>query len=133
MNTDCKISKYADNMKIISRAMTTAVKMQLQFNLNILVSWSKKRQTKFNVDKWHILHIGNNNHHTNYTLNGSKLSKTTHEKDLGITVNKNFKPSKHCSDVVKNLKKNSRLHRKNKYKSEESHLTLFNVPVDPIL
>ena len=38
----CKISKDADDTKISGGVATTAEKMQLQSNLNILVSWSKK-------------------------------------------------------------------------------------------
>ena len=56
---------------------------------------------KFNTYKWKILHIGNNNHHKKYTTNGSELSKVSHEKDLGVTISNDLKPSKHCSDVIK--------------------------------
>ena len=35
-------------------------------------------------------------------MNGSKLSKVNHEKDLGVTIS-NVKPDKQCSDVVKKL------------------------------
>ena len=79
--------------------------MQLQFNLNILVSWSEKWQIKFNIDKCKVLHIGNNNLYTKYTMNGSELTKVSHEKDLGVTINNDLKPSKHCSDVIKTANK----------------------------
>ena len=61
-----------------------AITRQLQSNLDILVSWSEKWQIEFNIDKCEVLHIGNNIHYTNYTINGSKLTKVNHEKDLGI-------------------------------------------------
>ena len=47
-------------------------------------------QVKFNVDK--VLYIGNINHHTNYTINGSELSKVCYGKDLGITDSKDLNP-----------------------------------------
>ena len=37
-------------------------------------------------------------------MNGYKLSKFNHEKDLGITISNDLKPSKRCSDVVKKAK-----------------------------
>ena len=51
------------------------------------------------------MHIGNNNYHTNYTMNGSDFSKVINEKDFGITINNDIKPDKHCSDVVKKANK----------------------------
>ena len=60
---------------------------------------------KFNVDKCKVLHIGNNNHQTRNTMNGSKLSKVSHEKDLEVTIGKDLKSSKHCLDVVKKANK----------------------------
>ena len=60
---------------------------------------------KFNIDIYKDVQIRYNNHYTNYTMNGSKLSKVSHEKDLGVTINNDLKPSKHCSDIVKTANK----------------------------
>ena len=79
--------------------------MQLKFNLNILVSWSEKWQIKFNINKCKVLHVGNNNHYTNYTMNGFELSKVSHEKDLEVTISNDLKPSKCYSDIIKNANK----------------------------
>ena len=80
------------------------------------------------------MHIGNNNHHTTYTVNNSELFKVSHEKDLGMTGNKTFKPSKHCSDVVKTVNKLvGFIGRTFEYKSENVILTLFNPLVHPHL
>ena len=97
----CKISKFADNTKITNKVTTATDKLQFQSNLDTLVSWLKKWQIKFNVDKCKVLHIGNNNQFTKYTMNGSELSKVNQEKDLGVTISNDLKPKKHCSDVVK--------------------------------
>ena len=76
----CKVSKFADDTKITCKVINTTEKMQLQSNLDIFVSWSEKWQMKFNVDKCKVLHIENNNHCTNYTMNGYELTKVSHEK-----------------------------------------------------
>ena len=87
--------------KITSKVTITADKLQFQSHLDTLVSWSKKWQIKFNVDNIKVLHIGNNNQFTKCTINGSELSKVSHEKDLGITISNDLKSDKHCSDVVR--------------------------------
>ena len=59
----CKISKFAADTKIMNKVLTTADKMQIQSDLDHLVSWSNKWQMKFNVDKCKVLHIGSSNDH----------------------------------------------------------------------
>ena len=65
----CKISKFADDTKIMNKVLTTADKMQIQSDLDHLVSWSNNWQMKFNVGKCKVLHIGSSNDHTNYIYN----------------------------------------------------------------
>ena len=38
-------------------------------------------------------------------MNVSKLFKVNHEKDLGVTISNDLKPSKHCSDAIKTANK----------------------------
>ena len=38
-------------------------------------------------------------------MNGSELSRVSHEEDLEVTISNDLKPSKHCSDVVKTADK----------------------------
>ena len=82
-------------------------------------------QMKFNVDIYKVLQIGNNNPFTKYIMNGSQLSMVNHEKDLEVTISNDFKPGKHCSDVVKNANKLvGFIGRTFEYKSEKVILTL---------
>ena len=34
-------------------------------------------------------------------MNGSKFSNVSHEKYIGININNDLRPNKHCSDVMK--------------------------------
>ena len=55
-------------------------------------------------------------------MNVFELSKVNHEKDLGVTISNDLKPSKHCSDVVKTANKVvGFIGRTFEYKSEESY------------
>ena len=38
-------------------------------------------------------------------MNGSELTKVSHEIDLGITISNDLKPDKHSSDVFKTANK----------------------------
>ena len=89
---------------------------------------------EYNVDKCKVFYIGNNNQYTKCTMNGSKLSKVLHDKDLGVTISNQFKTTKHCSDVVKTVNKLVLLiGRTFEYKSKKVLRTLFNALIRPHL
>ena len=88
---------------------------------------------KSNIDECKVLHIGNNNHYTNYTLNGSELSKVNHEKDLGVTISNDLKPSKHCSNVTNTAIKLVGFISRVEYKSEKLVREVFNALARPHL
>jgi hypothetical protein len=59
------------------------------------------------------MHVGRNNQGFDYYMNGVKLTVVEEEKDVGITVQNNLKPAKHCQrvaatamEVLKQLAKN---------------------------
>ena len=55
----------------------------------------------FNTDKCHILHLGRNNPHFNYTLGGVQLSSVEEEKDIGVLINNNLKPGRQCERAAR--------------------------------
>ena len=82
---------------------------------------------QFNVDKYKVLHFGNNNPYTKYTMNGSELSKVSYRKDLWVTISKDFKHSKHSSVIVMTGNKLvGFIGRTFKHKSVKVISTLFN-------
>ncbi len=46
------------------------------------------------------MHVGGNNPEYNYTMRGVKLGKTDEEKDIGVTITKNLKPSVQCEKAA---------------------------------
>ena len=99
----CKISKFADDTKIANRVISLSQQQELQQDLNTLGEWAVDSQMFFNVDKCKVLHIGNRNVQANYTMNGKQLAKFEQEKDLGVVISSDLKPSKQCSEVVKTV------------------------------
>ena len=55
----CKISKFADDIKIANRVISLSQQQELQNDLNTLGEWAVDSQMFFNVDKCKVLHIGN--------------------------------------------------------------------------
>ena len=47
--------------------------------------------------KCKVMHLGYNNPNLDYTMNGTNLKGVSTEKDIGVTVTKNLKPSEHCA------------------------------------
>ena len=89
----CKISKFTDDTKIVNPVITEAQRQFIQKDLNTLVDWSHKWQMKFNLDKCHVLHMGNYNPLTSYSMKDVQLKSVDKEKDLGVIITSNLKPS----------------------------------------
>ena len=130
----CKISKFADDTKIASKVTSTLERETLQSDLNRLVSWASEWQMKFNIEKCKVLHIGSNNDCVQYYMNDQQLSAVDKEKDLGITISSDLKPSQHCSEVFKTANKLvGFIGRTFENKSERIILKLYNSLVRPHL
>lgn len=82
-----------------SKTLTEAEKFQ--DNIDRLHNWSRVWNMEFNVDKCHILHLGKNNKGFNYSMNGQALPLSTKEKDLGIQISDNLKPTAHCNEAAR--------------------------------
>ena len=131
---NCKLSKFADDTKITSKVTSTSQWQQLQADLNKLTSWAETWQMKFNIEKCKVLHIGSNNVQARYVMNNMPLSSTEKEKDLGVVVSNDLKPSTHCTEAVKTANKLiGFIGRTFDFKSEKVILTLYNSLVRPHL
>ena len=130
----CKVSKFADDTKLTSKVITTQEKEALQSDLDRLTCWANKWQMKFNVDKCKVLHIGSSNDRVQYEMNGQILEAVNKEKDLGVMISSDLKPSQHCSEVVKTANKLvGFIGRAFENKSETVLLKLYNSLVRPHL
>ena len=69
---------------------------KLQDCLNLLCEWADIWGVSFNVAKCKILHVGQNNPKYEYSMNGIKFSEVKVEKDIGVKVSHDLKPSIQC-------------------------------------
>ena len=122
MNIKSTIKLFADDAKIYRPIKNDNDHQALQDDLKRIENWSRKWLLKLNASKCEVLHFGNNNPETEYTLNGNLLENSEEERDLGIQVHKTFKFSNHISKVA--AKANSVLGR---IKRTFTHLDVENV------
>ena len=85
----CKL--YADDTKLMSSVKTADDTSKLQQDLDELLEWSNRWKMSFNDEKCVVMHIGADNKHHDYTMNGRTLCKTTKERDLGIFITSDLK------------------------------------------
>ena len=64
-------------------------------------AWAGKWSMVFNEDKCKVMHLGSRNLKHQYEMNGKPLAETEVEKDLGVLISKDLKPSFQCSKVAK--------------------------------
>ncbi len=93
----CCLLKFADDTKGLRKVNNEYDASKLQKDLDSLYKWSCDWQMLFNLDKCHILHLGNNNAHYDYYLNGYQLLHVDEEKDLGVKIDSTCTPSKQVS------------------------------------
>ena len=55
--------------------------------------WADKWQIKFHMEKCKVMHLGPNNPNHTYIMRGIDLATTEEEKDIGVIMSKNLKPS----------------------------------------
>ena len=78
---------FADDLKMIVNPFKLP---DIEADLTALCVWETKWLLKFNLDKCFVLHIGKSNPQNVYSFNGSDLTSTTKEKDLGVYFNDKF-------------------------------------------
>ena len=92
---------FADDTKLYRVIKQPSDSCTLQQDLNRIISWSKKWLLNFNPLKCKVMHLGRGNP-TVYSMTDHtsgevfELSLVEEEKDLGIWVTSNLKPSLHC-------------------------------------
>ena len=95
------ILKFADDTKVGNKITSRVEHQQLQACLDKLVDWSDKWCMSFNTDKCKILHVGRNNPAYSYSMNGIPLVVTEQERDIGVIISNNLRPSAQCAEAVR--------------------------------
>ena len=131
---ECAILLFADDAKIFREMRTPEDIEALKRDMLKIQEWSEKWLLMFNEEKCSTMHIGHSNLNTDYMLNNKTLQKTTVEKDLGVLVSNDLKPSKHVTSVAGKANRVVGLMRKNfEFLDAETVTALHCSLVRPIL
>ena len=94
------LRKFADDTKGAKEIDGPEDAAHLQNCINNLEEWGKKWSMEFNVKKCKIMHCGRNNPKHSYSIGGETLKVVDSEKDIGVTITSNLKPSQHCQEAA---------------------------------
>ena len=129
-----KLVKFADDTKLGANAVNPAEVEALRNDLIKLGEWSERWQMPFNCGKCKVLHIGDRNPQTDYSLLGNEVQSVDQEEDLGIIISKDLKFTKHSLKVEKKAQKLiGYIKRQFKYRNKEIVLQLYTALVRPHL
>ncbi len=107
---------------------------KLQEALDCLCDWADKWGMSFNVSKCKVMHVGRNNPEYEYTMRGQKLETTDEERDIGVMITKNLKPSAQCEKAAgRAMTVLNQLGRNFHYRDRHTFLCLYKQYVRPHL
>ena len=87
------LKKFADDTKWGAVVESAEDRDHFQAGLDGLQAWADTWQMQYNVEKCHILHLGKENRRHEYQLGGRTLEASKFEKDVGVIINDDLKPS----------------------------------------
>ena len=131
---ECPILLFADDAKIFKEIKSQDDIDMLTRDMEKIQNWSNKWLLTFNEEKCTTMHIGKQNLKTDYTLNNKILKKTVLEKDLGVFVSCDLKPSQHVAKVAARANSIIGLVKKNfDYLDSETILSIHTTIIRPML
>ena len=107
---------------------------QLQDDLKKIGVWSVKWQMPINLEICKAMRIGSRNQNARYELLGKEIASCQQEKDLGVIITNDLKPTKQCVEVEKRAQRIlGYIKRQFKTRKKETILSLYNALVRPHL
>ena len=133
------VSKFADDSKVGMCVNNESDASVLQNVINALCEWSDDLSMQFNASKCKVMHIGAKNSNFNYFMHGyapagTVLSETEVEKDVGVKISNNLKPSAQCQAAAKKANQLvGQMARSFTYRDRHNWIRLYKVYIRPHL
>ena len=93
--------KFADDTKVAKIVRDSKTANEMQAIIQNLETWCATWGMTFNTKKCSIMHFGHHNLHTEYKMNGQVLNSVSTQRDLGVLISNDCKPSNHCALAAK--------------------------------
>ena len=97
----CSIHMFADDTKIYSCVKNDKEAENIKDDLESLQAWSEKWLLRFNAGKCKTMHLGHGNPTVRYQMGDTILGEINDEKDLGVYLTPDLKPSMQSSKAAK--------------------------------
>ena len=94
------LMKFADDNKLAQIIKNDNDAEELQETLNKMCTWARSWGMEFNVTKCHVMHVGRHNKRHIYSMDGTALAETKEERDIGVVVSNNLKPTAQCKKAA---------------------------------
>ena len=94
------LRKFADDTKVGKVVKEDKDKQEMQEALDKLSEWARLWGMEFNISKCKVMHMGHANPRHEYYMDGQKLEETTEERDIGLVISLNMKPSAQCAKAA---------------------------------
>ena len=95
--TECKLSRFADDIKLCSVVNISEGLDAIQRDLDRLEQWAQENLMKFNTANCKTLHLGCGNLHYQYKLGDERIEHSPAEKDLKVLVDDMLDVSQQCA------------------------------------
>ena len=104
------LMKFADDTKLAQIIENDNDAEELQETLNKMCTWARSWGMEFNVTKCRVMHVGRHNKRHIYSmdgtaldgiaLDGTALAETKEERDIGVVLSNNLKPTAQCKKAA---------------------------------
>ena len=95
------MQKFADDTKLGNVETSLQDCKVLQDSIDKLVGWADTWGMQFNVKKCKVMHVGRRNNMHQYSMNNIPLQVCVAERDIGVHITDNLKPSTQCAEAAR--------------------------------
>ena len=124
--------KFADDIKVLGKVQTLDEADAFQNDIRNIEQWSNKWLMPLQINKCKVMHLGKHNLEDGYAISSHILESTGKEKDLGVMLTDDLKPSYQCVQAYKKANKMlGIINRTISYRNSELLVKLYKSLVRP--